>query len=136
MQTPGIKQSVPPRRAAPTGDRWGYQRAVRETLSSAVDQIVQKFQPEKVILFGSYAWGTPGPESDVDLLVIKDTDDTRGLAQAIYKELFEAGFPKDILVYRPDRIDWLLEIRDSFIRKVMHEGKVLYDRRRSPAVSH
>ncbi len=125
---------VSTKKSAIRDDKWGYQRAVAETLDDVVDQIAQKFAPEKIVLFGSYAWGTPGPESDVDLLVIKDTDDTRELTRAIEHELFSRRFPMDILVYKPDRIAWRLEIRDSFIRKVMQHGKVLYDRQRSPAV--
>lgn len=134
MQRPGIRQAASAKAVSTANDPWGYQRAVRETLDSAIDQIVQKFAPEKVILFGSYAWGEPGPESDVDLLIIKETNDTRALARAIDHELFDRRFPIDILVYKPDRIALRLEIGDSFVRKVMQHGKVLYDRQRSPAV--
>ena len=56
-----------------------------QTLDDIIQRLVEVAQPEKIILFGSAARGEMGPNSDVDLLVIKDTEDVRGLAARIYR---------------------------------------------------
>jgi predicted nucleotidyltransferase len=52
-------------------------QAIQDNLREITDKIVGKYQPRMIVLFGSYAWGEPGPDSDVDLLIVKDTDNTR-----------------------------------------------------------
>ena len=64
---------------------------VDHQLRKITDQIVRDYQPERVILFGSWAWGTPHHDSDVDLLVIKDSEDPRGVARAIDGALFRSA---------------------------------------------
>ncbi|OGV90201.1 MAG: hypothetical protein A3K19_11495, partial [Lentisphaerae bacterium RIFOXYB12_FULL_65_16] len=72
-----------------------------------VDRIVARFQPEQVILFGSYARGQTGPDSDVDLLVVvSGTDSTRETCLRIRKALHDIRVPKDIVVDRPEEFAW------------------------------
>ncbi len=79
---------------------------VERKLRELTEKIVEEFKPEKVILFGSWAWGVPGPDSDVDLLVVKATDrSTREVAREIDGTIFPRPFPLDLLVYRPDQIE-------------------------------
>lgn len=107
----------------------GFSATVAETLPEAVQRIVQTLQPEKIILFGSYADGTSTPDSDVDLLVVMETDAPlveRHLA--ISRLLRPRPFPVDILVKQPEEIQRALEGSDFFIREILSRGQVLYER--------
>lgn len=99
-----------------------------EQLKSMVDTIVREFAPEKVILFGSYAWGTPTEDSDVDLVVIKETDNTRRLAREIDGTLFPRMLPLDLMVWRPSYVAHRERMGDMFVQEVLSKGKVLYVR--------
>ena len=91
------------------------------------DKIVKAINPEKIILFGSYAWGKPTEDSDVDLFVIKDSSERRIDRQRnLRMKLFGSGVPMDLLVYTPKEIDKRLEIEDTFISYILSNGKVLY----------
>lgn len=93
-----------------------------------VQLIVRKYRPDKVILFGSYAKGDVGPASDVDLLVIIDTEEsTWDLAVEISLTL-KHSFPMDIIVRTPKEIARRLEFGDFFVRDIVEHGKVLYER--------
>jgi len=105
-------------------------RPVSETLPEAVQRIVQALQPEKIILFGSYAYGTPTPDSDVDLLVVMET--TASVTErylAVCRLLRPRPFPVDILVKTPQEIEQALEKGDFFIKDIFTQGEVLYERR-------
>ena len=101
------------------------QRVDRQ-LRLITNQIVRDYQPDKVILFGSWAWGTPHHDSDVDLLVIKDSADPRGIARAIDGSLFPRPFPIDVLVCRPHAVLQRLKQGNQFMTQLMRKGKVLY----------
>ena len=89
--------------------------------------IADEFHPQKIILFGSYAYGTPRPESDVDLLVIIDTP-LREVEQALaIRQFIKPLFALDILVKRPSTIAQRLEWGDSFLHEVTGRGIVLYE---------
>jgi predicted nucleotidyltransferase len=91
-------------------------------------QIGERFHPDKIILFGSYAYGTPHAESDVDLLVIMPAYDV--VAQAIrISGAFERLFSHSIIVRTPQQIERGLREDDCdwFLREVMDKGKVLYE---------
>lgn len=91
-------------------------------------QIAERFQPEKIILFGSYAYGTPHEESDVDLLVIMPTYDVVNQSIRI-EEAFDRQFSLDLIVRTPKQIELGLREDDCdwFLREVMEKGKVLYE---------
>lgn len=91
-------------------------------------KIVRDFGPEKIILFGSFAWGEPGRDSDADLLVVKETDDTRALRREIDGALFPRELAVDLLVYQPKQLEQRVAKGDSFLTKVLREGTVLYAR--------
>lgn len=89
-------------------------------------QIAERFQPEKIILFGSYAYGQPHAESDVDLLVIMPASDV--VNQAIRIGLaFERPFSHDLIVRTPRQIERGLKEDDWFLRDIVEKGKVLYE---------
>src|SRR5437870_11473990 len=89
--------------------------------------VAEKFHPDKIILFGSYAYGTPHEDSDVDILVVMPAYNQ--LSQAARIELAcESYFPLDIIVRTPENMRWRLEEGDSFLREIVSRGKVLYER--------
>ncbi len=100
-----------------------------EILTEITRRIVTELNPEKVILFGSYAYGTPHVDSDVDLLVIADSgmDDTQA-AVAVSRLILPRPFPVDILVKTPAEVEAALQHHDLFMLKVVEQGRVLYER--------
>jgi predicted nucleotidyltransferase len=103
---------------------------VTDTLLEGITRrIVEKFQPYKVILFGSYAYGAPDLESDVDLLVVMDSDES--MAQCIRRvtEVAKVRFlPMDIIVRTPAELAERLAMGDFFLAEILEKGKVLYRR--------
>jgi predicted nucleotidyltransferase len=90
-------------------------------------QVGERFQPEKIILFGSYAYGAPHAESDVDILVIMPARNE--LDQAVRLRLaVDYNFPLDLLVRTPKNLSRRLAAGDSFLREVVAKGKVLYEK--------
>lgn len=97
-------------------------------IQAVANKIARNFKPEKIILFGSYAWGKPGPDSDVDLFIIAKTKNTRELAREIGGSIFPRPFPLDLVVFRPWYIKGKMSSGDFFIKDVLTKGKVLYER--------
>ena len=89
--------------------------------------VAERFQPDKIILFGSYAYGTPHEASDVDILVVMHARNQHDQAIRIRWEI-PASFPMDLLVRTPKNMQWRLEEGDSFLREVVSKGKVLYEK--------
>jgi len=93
-----------------------------------VSKIVKHFHPDKIILFGSRAWGEPTRESDLDLLVVMDVDGSPIRKAADISRIARPRLlPMDIIVRTPDEIEHRIEIGDPFIKKIMNLGKVLYE---------
>ena len=92
------------------------------------DKIAKGFAPERIILFGSQAWGQTTEDSDVDLFIIKDTNERRvDRAREVRKIIWGMGVPVDILVYTPEEVKKRLLLEDFFIQDIVTKGKVLYD---------
>jgi predicted nucleotidyltransferase len=93
-----------------------------------VSLLVERIQPEKVILFGSYANGTPNSDSDVDVLVIMPFEGKAALmATEIMNMVNHPGYPVDLIVRTPEQISDRLDKDDFFIRDVIERGKVFYE---------
>src|SRR5438876_12010130 len=90
-------------------------------------QVAEQFKPDKIILFGSYAYGTPNEDSDVDILVIMPTRNQHDQAFKI-RLAVEAPFPMDLIVRKPKEIKWRLEEGESFTTEIVTRGKVLYEK--------
>jgi predicted nucleotidyltransferase len=106
-------------------------RLPRVAIDSLVDHIATHFNPEMIILFGSYAYGSPQPESDIDLLVVMDTPDGElETSVAIMKSLPPHAFGIDILVRARPVIERRQAQGDWFLREVLAKGKILYERDR------
>jgi predicted nucleotidyltransferase len=89
--------------------------------------VAERFDPDKIILFGSYAYGTPDQDSDVDLLVIMPTRNERTQATRIRLAVARC-FPMDLIVRTPENLRWRLEEGDWFLREIVSKGKVLYEK--------
>lgn len=105
---------------------------VSKTLPKAVKKIAETLEPEKIILFGSYAYGKPTPDSDVDLLIVmKSKGSYRENLHAVSMLLYPRPFPVDIIIKTPKEINEAMKGgKDNgfFIREIVNKGKVLYDR--------
>jgi predicted nucleotidyltransferase len=107
----------------------GLKVAVGRSLRAAVQKIVDELNPEKIILFGSYAYGKPTPHSDVDLLVVLKTNASlKERSWKVSSLLLPRPFPVDILVRTPKEIEKALKSGDFFIQEILKRGKVLYER--------
>ena len=103
--------------------------AVQQKIGQIVQRIIDLYRPEKVILFGSYAYGTPDTGSDLDLLIIKETDErpidrrvtVRQIAYTPRRDL-----PFSPLVITPQELEQRLELGDPFYHEIVNRGKVLY----------
>lgn len=106
------------------------EQEVNRQLKKITQKIVKEFKPEKIILFGSYAWGKPGPDSDVDLFVVKESkENSLDRERELRRLLFGNNFPPmDILVYTPSEVQKRLDFEDFFIEDVLNKGKILYAR--------
>jgi predicted nucleotidyltransferase len=90
-------------------------------------RVAERFRPEKIILFGSHAYGQPHADSDVDLLVIMPVRNQ--LYQAFKIRLaLPAPFPMDLIVRTPKNVQWRLEAGESFLTEIVSKGNVLYEK--------
>ena len=100
-----------------------------ELLASITARIVDAFHPHKVILFGSYAYGTPHIYSDIDLMVIMDSEETAIQRIRNVHAVGKISFlPMDVLVYTPAEVETRLAMGDYFVQEILERGKVLYQR--------
>jgi len=107
----------------------GLKVSVGKSLRPAIQKIVSELRPEKIILFGSYAYGTPNPNSDVDLLIVMKTRASpKDRSWAVSRLLLPRPFPVDILVKTPKEVSEALASGDFFIKEILTRGQVLYDR--------
>ncbi|MCI0640401.1 MAG: nucleotidyltransferase domain-containing protein [Gemmataceae bacterium] len=89
--------------------------------------VAQQFQPDKIILFGSHAYGRPHADSDVDILVIMPAKNELDQAFRIHSTLLPP-FPLDIIVRTPREMQWRLEEGESFTKEIVTRGKTLYEK--------
>lgn len=105
----------------------GSTAPVSKTLPLAVKRIAETLDPDKIILFGSYAYGNPTPYSDVDLLVVMETTaKSADRSWSVSRLMIPRPFPVDILVRTPDEIE--PDKQDFFMNEIVSQGKVLYER--------
>lgn len=98
-------------------------------IRAVATRIAELFHPDRIILFGSYAYGRPKPESDVDLLVIMDSPlRSRQQRLEISLALSPRPFPLDIVVRTPAEIEDRIALGDPFLSEIMVSGTVLYER--------
>ena len=104
-------------------------RVDEDLLREIRNKIVRAANPEKIVLFGSYVYGKPTDQSDLDILVVMKSDLPRyRRSRSIYRCLAGLLIPKDILVYTPEEIEEWDEVPQAFISTVMRQGKVIYEK--------
>lgn len=112
--------------AEPPRVYWGADIPMR-VIRAFARAVAERFEPDKIILFGSQAYGTPNADSDVDILVVMPANNERSKAHKI-RMVISAPFPMDLIVRTPENLKWRLEEGDSFLREIMSKGKILYEK--------
>ena len=98
-------------------------------LDEIIQRIAEVAEPERIILFGSAVRGEMGPNSDLDLLVVKSGEYHRGhLTEEIYMHLFGVGQAVDVVVVTPEDIEGFRDALSLVIAPALREGKVVYER--------
>ena len=105
----------------------GRRTVEQKTLDEIIRRIVEVAQPEKIILFGSAARGEMGPNSDVDLLIIKKGADALDLMAEIYRNLHGVGAAVDAIVVTPEDVERFKDSHALVIKPSLREGKVVYE---------
>lgn len=100
---------------------------VQAHINRLCKQIVERFRPQKVILFGSYAYGTPTFDSDIDLLVVMPFDGRIHEQAVKIRRVLDSSMPLDLLVRTPEQVRERVEMEDFFMREIVEQGKVLYE---------
>ena len=90
-------------------------------------QVAERFHPDKIILFGSFAYGTPNEDSDVDILVVMPARNQLDQVDKIRRAV-SAPFPMDLIVRTPHSMKWRLAEGESFLTEIVTKGKVLYEK--------
>ena len=103
---------------------------IEEMIFEIVSKIKREYYPNKIILFGSYAYGQPDRDSDIDLLIIKNTQERpidRRVAVARIASDPKRLIPLEVIVLTPEEVRERLEIGDQFLREILGRGDVLYE---------
>ena len=104
---------------------------IKAILFEIVEKLKKEYNPLKIILFGSYAYGNPVEDSDIDLLILENTNRRRvdryvGVKRIIYDP--NRKIPVSPLVYTPNELEERLRMGDDFIKEISQKGEVLYER--------
>lgn len=102
----------------------------QKILRKIVDRINNHFNPEKIILFGSYAYGAPGKNSDIDLFIVMKSKEKPARRRIKMSQLFwDREMPMDFIVKTPSEVKRRLSMGDFFISKILGKGEVLYEKK-------
>ena len=103
----------------------------KKFLHTIVKNIVKEFKPNKILLFGSHAYGKPTLNSDLDLLIIKNTHlSFAERARCVSRIIGRHVFPLDLIILTPEEIQRRLKGFDPFLEDALTRGKILYDKKR------
>ncbi len=103
------------------------EKYISSEIQSIVQQIISKYEPSKIILFGSAARGEYDKVNDLDFLIIKQDVPLYGIDRMReLDELIDRNIAADMLVYRPDEFEDRIKLGDPFIKTILREGRVLY----------
>ncbi len=99
----------------------------RKHIEELSARIAAEFNPRKIVLFGSYAKGTPTEDSDVDLLVIMPVEGSEAQQSAVILRRIDPRIPLDLLVRTPESVERRLAWNDFFLREILETGTVMYE---------
>lgn len=99
----------------------------RKQIRAFCRAVAREFWPHRIVLFGSYAYGKPTEDSDVDLLVVMPFDRKQGRKSLEIRRHIPVGFPLDLIVRTPEFIAQRLAWGDCFVREILSKGRVLYE---------
>ncbi len=106
-------------------------RAMEQIIRPIIRRIIEGYNPQKIVLFGSLAWGEPDEDSDIDLLILKETEESP-LERRIRVRQLIADIPRRIpfspLVLTPEELAYRLKVGDPFYQEILQRGLVLYER--------
>lgn len=103
-------------------------QAELKKLKAVTKRIVESYDPEKIILFGSYAWGRPNEDSDFDLLIVKKNKKDFLTEQKKVRKIIDGEIAVDILISTPEEVKKRLDLGDFFFRDIIKKGKYFYDK--------
>ncbi len=106
-----------------------FSSMTNQFITDIANKIGQKFAPNAIYLFGSHAWGTPNNDSDLDLLIVKDTENTREMAREIDSYLFPRDYLIDVLIENPDDFEKKRITGNYLISKIANKGKTLWKKK-------
>ena len=104
---------------------------IKKIISEVVEKLMSEYEPLKIILFGSYAYGDPTKDSDIDLLILKNTKKRRADRFVEVKKIIynpDLKIPISPLVYTPEELEERLKIGDDFVKEIVRKGIILYER--------
>lgn len=99
---------------------------IQSQIDSITQQLIKKYHPEKIILFGSGASGQMGPDSDLDFFIVKDDKKDAYHRMVEVSGLVEKDIAADFIIYTPQEFSERLRLGDPFIKSIISEGRVLY----------
>ena len=101
---------------------------IKETeIHNVAQKVIQNYKPERIYLFGSFAWGKPTADSDVDLFIVKETQERKFDRQLKVRRIINGSLPVDILVYNNKELQERIALGDFFVKTILKKGKLLYD---------
>lgn len=104
---------------------------LKQTIEKILEKLVIDFNPQKIVLYGSYAFGNPGEESDIDFFIVYET------SLPFFKRLLSIrkaisnlrnGFPLDLLALTPKEVEERIKMGDKFIDEILRKGVILYEK--------
>lgn len=99
----------------------------QQQIDDIATRIANRYHPEKIILFGSYAYGNPSEDSDLDLLVVLPFEGRPAYKSVEILEMLHPALPLDLIVRTPEQLASRLALHDFFLHEVIQKGKVLYE---------
>jgi len=108
--------------------RYNGRMTTMRDIAALSEAIVREFAPERVLLFGSHAYGVPTADSDVDLLVVMPHDGKPSAMATQIRRRVRPKFALDLLVRSPEALAERIEMNDCFVREIVARGRVLYER--------
>jgi len=101
--------------------------ATQKEIRQLARDIARRFRPQRIVLFGSHAYGKPTPDSDVDLLIITSCKEDPLDKAAEIRMSIRPAFPVDLLVRTPDKVRERLQMGDGFMQEILEKGRMLYE---------